>query len=207
MVFFCHRNCIPSVSKIISAVEFFWWLVHVGFPFPSDNHTGKGEHCSGKEHLQSSPRQRGLHGCSQVRQIPHSWTLNSHWRDQQLTRSDVFIKFQLHSWNSAAHASRCYDVNWMEYFVIWSFTFSVSADICAILALTTTSFDVDKTIHAPNLIFPSKNDTLVLKKQGKFITPLEIWRHMSAYQPHDTTDNNVTATQQSLTHHSRNSSL
>ena len=27
---------------------------------------------------------------------------------------------------------------------------------------------------------------------------------MSAYQPHDTTDNNVTATQQSLTHHSRN---
>ena len=52
--------------------------------------------------------------------------------------------------------------------------FSVSADICAILALTTTNFDVDKTIHAPNLIFPSKNDTLVLKKQGKFITPLEI---------------------------------
>ena len=27
---------------------------------------------------------------------------------------------------------------------------------------------------------------------------------MSAYQPHDTTDNNVTATQQSSTHHSRN---
>ena len=109
-----------------------------------------------------------------IRQVPYSWILNSHWRDQQLTRSDVFIKFQLHSWNSAAHASWCYDVNWMEYFVIWSFTFSVSADICAILALTTTSFDVDKTIHAPNLIFPSKNDTLVLKKsKGNLSPPLK----------------------------------
>ena len=50
-----------------------------------------------------------------------------------------------------------------------------------------------------NLSFSSqlvKEHNPCSKKLPKFITLLEIWRHMSAYQPHDTTDNNVTASNQ-----------